>query len=89
MSRGQPVTSVRDRHGTPNDWRRVVEPRRVAEVDDAIQRLCAVLNEVARDTNETIEVQLTGYVIDRLGGWLRADLEADLTFDAFRDIDDS
>lgn len=67
----------------------MVEPRRVAEVDDAIQRLCSVLNEVARDTDETIEVQLTGYVIDRLGGWLRADLEADHTFDALRDIDDS
>ena len=73
----------------PNDWRRAVEPQRVAEVDDAIQRLCAVLNEVARDTDETVEVQLTGYVLDRLRGWLRADLEADLTFDALRDIDDS
>jgi hypothetical protein len=73
----------------PNDWRRVVEPQRLAEVDAAIQRLCAVLNEVARDTDEKIEVQLTGYVIDRLSGWLRADLEADLTFDALRDIDDS
>jgi len=73
----------------PNDWRQMVEPRRVAEVDDAIQRLCSVLNEVARDTDETIEVQLTGYVIDRLGGWLRADLEADLTFDALRDLDES
>ena len=67
----------------------MVEPQRVAEVDDAIQRLCSVLNEVARDTDETIEVQLTGYVIDRLSGWLRSDLEADLTFDALRDIDDS
>jgi hypothetical protein len=66
----------------------VVEPQRVAEVDAAIQSLCAVLNEVARDTDETIEVQLTGYVIDRLSGWLRADLEADLTFDALRHIDD-
>jgi hypothetical protein len=73
----------------PNDWLRVVEPRRLAEVDAAIQTLCAVLNEVARDTDETIEVQLTGYVIDRLDGWLRADLEADLTFGALRDINDS
>ena len=73
----------------PNDWRQMVDPQRVAEVDDAIQRLCSVLNEVARDTDETIEVQLTGYVIDRLDGWLRADLEADLTFGALRDINDS
>ena len=71
------------------DWRRVVDPQRVAEVDDAIQRLCAVLNEVARDTDETIEVELTGYVIDRLSGWLRADLEADVAFEALRDIDDT
>ena len=62
----------------------MAEPQRVAEVDDAIQRLCFVLNEVARDTDETIEVQLTGYVIDRLCGWLHADIEADLTFDALR-----
>ena len=73
----------------PNDWRQMVEPQRVAEVDEAIQRLCSVLNEVARDTDETIEVQLTGYVIDRLDGWLRADLAADITFEALRDIDDS
>jgi hypothetical protein len=73
----------------PDDWRQMVEPRRVAELDVAIQRLCSVLNEVARDTDETIEVQLTAYVINRLDGWLRADLDADLTFDALRDLDDS
>ncbi len=73
---------------SPNDWRQRVAPQRVAEVDAAIQRLTLVLNEVARDTDETIEVELTAYVIDQLSGWLRADLDADRTFDALRDIDD-